>query len=50
MVARYANKVLFFLQKLVFSNVNLKLVAQMCPLNSVAYRDCLAMSDGQSCR
>lgn len=35
-------------QKLVFSNVNLKLVANMSPLNSAAYQDCLVMSDGQA--
>uniref|UniRef100_A0A914W414 DNA damage-binding protein 1 n=1 Tax=Plectus sambesii TaxID=2011161 RepID=A0A914W414_9BILA len=35
-------------QKLVFSNVNLKLVAHMCPLNAAAYRDSLVMSDGQT--
>lgn len=34
-------------QKLVFSNVNLKLVFHMSPLNSAAYEDCLVMSDGQ---
>ena len=35
-------------QKLVFSNVNLKLVAHMCPLNTSAYAESLAMSDGQT--
>jgi DNA damage-binding protein 1 len=35
-------------QKLSFSNVNLRLVTQMCPLNSEAYQDCLVMSDGEA--
>ncbi|MFH4976853.1 hypothetical protein AB6A40_003562 [Gnathostoma spinigerum] len=35
-------------QKLAFSNVNLKLVAHMCPLNSVGYRDCLVLADSNS--
>uniref|UniRef100_A0A915B6F3 DNA damage-binding protein 1 n=1 Tax=Parascaris univalens TaxID=6257 RepID=A0A915B6F3_PARUN len=35
-------------QKLVFSNVNLKLVAHMCALNSSTYTDSLVMTDGQT--
>lgn len=35
-------------QKLVFSNVNLKLVSQMCTLNSPSYRDSLVMADAQT--
>ncbi|KHN84948.1 DNA damage-binding protein 1 [Toxocara canis] len=35
-------------QKLVFSNVNLKLVAHMCALNSPIYTDSLVMTDGQT--
>ncbi|CAI4228082.1 unnamed protein product [Auanema sp. JU1783] len=34
--------------KLVFSNVNLKLLTHMCCLNSEKYRDCLVMSDGET--
>ncbi|CAI2350768.1 unnamed protein product [Caenorhabditis sp. 36 PRJEB53466] len=35
-------------KKLVFSNVNVKLVNTVCSLSSSAYRDCLVISDGQS--
>ncbi|GMT37256.1 hypothetical protein PFISCL1PPCAC_28553, partial [Pristionchus fissidentatus] len=34
--------------KVVFSNVNLKLVNQICTLNSETYRDCLVLSDGET--
>lgn len=34
--------------KLCFSNVNLRHVAQMCPLNSDYYRDCLALADREN--
>ncbi|GMR48304.1 hypothetical protein PMAYCL1PPCAC_18499, partial [Pristionchus mayeri] len=34
--------------KIVFSNVNLKLVNQICTLNSETYRDCLVLSDGDT--
>ncbi|KAL3068044.1 hypothetical protein niasHT_038034 [Heterodera trifolii] len=34
--------------KLSFSNVNLRSVTQICPLNSEFYRDCLALSDGEN--
>uniref|UniRef100_A0A915J2E8 DNA damage-binding protein 1 n=1 Tax=Romanomermis culicivorax TaxID=13658 RepID=A0A915J2E8_ROMCU len=35
-------------QKLVFSNVNMRLITQICPLNTAIYRECLAMTDGQT--
>uniref|UniRef100_A0A8R1EJM5 Damage-specific DNA-binding protein 1 n=1 Tax=Caenorhabditis japonica TaxID=281687 RepID=A0A8R1EJM5_CAEJA len=35
-------------KKLVFSNVNVKLVNTVCSLSSNAYRDCLVISDGKS--
>nr|CAD2144530.1 unnamed protein product [Meloidogyne enterolobii] len=34
--------------KLSFSNVNLRSVNQMCPLNSEHYRGCLALTDGEN--
>ncbi|CAD5226395.1 unnamed protein product [Bursaphelenchus xylophilus] len=34
-------------QKLIFSNVNLKMVTQMCPLNAEAYPNSLVLSDGE---
>ncbi|VDP04978.1 unnamed protein product [Soboliphyme baturini] len=35
-------------QKLLFSNVNLRIVTHMCPLNAKAYPDSLAMTDGRT--
>uniref|UniRef100_A0A1I7T0L8 DNA damage-binding protein 1 n=1 Tax=Caenorhabditis tropicalis TaxID=1561998 RepID=A0A1I7T0L8_9PELO len=35
-------------KKLVFSNVNVKVVNTVCSLSSRAYRDCLVISDGSS--
>nr|AVV64025.1 CPSF A subunit region family protein [Anisakis simplex] len=35
-------------QKVVFSNVNLKLVTHMCALNSTIYTDSLVLTDGQT--
>lgn len=35
-------------KKLVFSNVNVKVVNTVCSLSSSAYRDCLVISDGNS--
>ena len=34
-------------QKLVFSNVNLRVVKHMCPLNAEAYPDSLALATGE---
>ncbi|PIC34544.1 hypothetical protein B9Z55_014161 [Caenorhabditis nigoni] len=35
-------------KKLVFSNVNVKVVNTVCSLSSTSYRDCLVISDGNS--
>ncbi|CAJ0931428.1 unnamed protein product, partial [Mesorhabditis belari] len=34
--------------KLIFSNVNVRVVNQMCPLNSEAYSDCMVMCDNET--